>query len=460
MSRRNDCMNKNVLRSAVCALMSAFLLAGCSYFPAKMPDFFPTDPKPTTAATQTSATSAQTVPPETSVENPVEAASKAFEDFIAGKINVSTSGCFEKDGGKSYLDLKYGMYSLEEMKKAVRFDKSFGSVARYAVVDCGKDGLPELAVCLDMLDRGTASVICIIGFDNGNLVMNSLIEEKVPNEYRLYDSGYLESATIPVRGIYNLILIRAGAGGKCSEVFTYNEYQGSYAANIIKHLSKSGEETGAGYENIPNEFIVREFISEGQVVISVDRWSETESDRALEEDLIGKLRTLGVQEVSEDKIKELSSTKEYTAKEVSWTDCSSEQTESSSAGIAKVAGNFSITVYTDPESSEYTVLGNVVHALNSGTGTDMRFVSDSDDVTVILEKGAWDMKTNAFAVEKELFNVQAKAGLVYQFNCIPGDVFPYYRIRAVKGSFHAEWLVLRSKDNKKTTVIKSSIKGA
>ena len=89
----------------------------------------------------------------------------------------------------------------------------------------------------------------------------------------------------------------------------------------------------------------------------------------------------------------------------------------------------------------------------------MRFVCDSDDVTVILEKGAWDMNTDTFATEKEIFKVQAKAGLVYQFNCVPGDVFPYYRIRAVKGSFVAEWLVLKSKDNK-VTVIKSSFKGA
>ena len=453
-------MKIKAMKTAACALLSAFLLSGCSYFPAKMPDFFPTDPKPTTVTTQTSAASAQTAPSETSAENPAEAATKAFEDFIAGKIKLSTSGCFEKDSGRSYLDLKYGIYSIEEMKKAVKFDQSFGSVARYAVVDCGKDGLPELAVCLDMLDHGTSSVICIIGYEDGNLVMNSIIEEKVPNEYRLYDSGYLESATIPVRGIYKMVLIRVERGGKCTEVFTYSEYQGSYAANIIKHLRKSEEETGAGYESIPNDFIIREFISEGQVVINVDKWSDSDAGKALEEDLVNKLRDMGAQEVSEEKIKELSSTKDFTAKEVSWTDCSSEQTESSSAGIAKVVGNFTINVYMDPESSEYTALGNVVHALNSGSGTDMRFVSDSDDVNVILEKGAWDMNTNTFAVEKELFNVQAKAGLVYQFNCVPGDVFPYYRIRAVKGSFHAEWLVLKNKDNKNMTVIKSSIKGA
>lgn len=454
-------MNGKVLKTAACALIGTFVLSGCSYFPAKMPDFFPTDPKPaaSSSAAPTTAPSTETAPSETSAANPEEAARKAYSDFIEGKIKVSTSGCFDKDSGRSYLDLTSGTYSIEEMKKAVRFDKSFGSVARYAIVDCGRDGLPELAVCFDMLDHGTSSFIGIIGYENGNLVMNSIIEEKVPNEYRLYDGGYLESATMPFKGLYKMVLIKVETGGKCTEVFTYSEYQGSYAANIIKHLKKSEEESGEGFENLPNDFIIREFISEGQVVISVSGWSESEADRNLEEQLVSKLRSLGAQEVGDEKMKELASTKEYTAKEVAWTDLSSENTSPSSAGIAKVAGNFSITVYMDPESSEYTGLGNVVHALNSGNGTDMRFVCDSNDVTVILEKGAWDMNTDKFATEKEIFNVQAKAGIVYQFNCVAGDVFPYYRIRAVKGSFNAEWLVLKNKDNK-VTVIKSSYSGA
>lgn len=452
-------MNGKVMKTAACALLSAFLLSGCSYLPATAPSMSTADQKTLSSEIQSSDQSAQTAPSDTTAPTPADAAVKAYTDFISGNNKVSTSGCFDKDSGRSYLDLTYGTYSFEEMKKAVRFDPGFGSVARYAIVDCGKDGLPELAVCLELLDHSTSTVICIIGYDNGNLVMNSVIEEKVPNEYMLYDGGYIESSTVPVRGMYKMVLIRVENGGKCSEVFTYSEYQGSYAANIIKHLRKSEEESGAGFENLPNSFIIREFISEGKVVISIGEWSESESDKALEEQLVSKLKDLGAEVVSEEKMNELASTKDYTAKEVKWTDCNRESSATSSAGIAKIAGNFQITIYTDPESAEYTGLGNVVHALNSGSGTDMRFVSDSDDVTVILEKGAWDMNADAFAPEKEIFNVQAKAGLVYQFNCVPGDIFPYYRIRAVKGSFRAEWLVLRSKDNK-VTVIRSSIEGA
>ena len=454
-------MNGKVLKTAACALISAFVLSGCSYFPAKMPDLFPTDSKAAApySAEQTTQPSSETATSETTTVSPADAALKAYSDFMEGKIKVSTSGCFDKDSGRSYFDLTLGSYDIEEMKKAVRFDASFGSVARYAIVDCGRDGLSELAVCFEMLDHGTSSFIGIIGYEDGNLVMNSIIEEKVPNEYRLYDGGYLESSTMPFRGLYKMVLIRVETGGKCTEVFTYSEYQGSYAANVIKHLRKTEEESGSGYENLPNDFLIREFISEGQVVICVSGWSSSEADRNLEEQLVNKLRSLGAQEVGEDKMTELASTKDYTAKEVSWTAVNAVNTTPSSAGIAKVAGNFSITVYMDPESSEYTGLGNVVHALNSGNGTDMRFVCDSDDVTVILEKGAWDMNTDKFAPEKEIFNVQAKAGIVYQFNCVAGDVFPYYRIRAVKGSFTAEWLVLKSKVNK-VTVIKSSIKGA
>lgn len=459
-------MKKKAFKSAVCAVLSLFLFTGCSYFPAEMPDIFPTGTQASASApgsttqTETAAPSASTAPSEATEASQADKAVKAYTDFISGKTKVSTAGCFEKDGGRTYLDLAYGTYTFDEMKKAVRFDSSFGSTARYAVVDCGKDGLPELAVSLEMLDRSSSSVICLIGYADGNLVMNAMIEEKVPNEYRLYDGGYLESSVIPVKGTYRMVLIRVESGGKCSEVFTYNEFTGSSAANIIKHLSRSEEESAAGFEGLTDDFMIREFISDGTIVISAGRWSASETDRALEEKFVSKLKDLGAEEVSEDKMKELTSTKEYTAKEVTWTDCGGNSESTSSVGIAAAAGRFSLTIYQDPQSPEYAGLGNVVHALNSGTGTDMRFVSDSDEVTVILEKGSWDMNTDTFAAEKEIFSVQAKAGVVYQFNCVPGDVFPYYRLRAVKGNFTAEWLVLGNKSSNKVTVIKSSINGA
>lgn len=450
-------MRAKYIKPAACTLISAFLLSGCSYFPAKMPDIFPTDEN--LFSPQTTTASVQTVPQETAAIDPAKAAILAYKDFIAGKNKISTSGCFDKKDGKTYLDLRSGSYSFEEMKKALKFDQAWGSVARYAMVDCGRDGIYELAVCFDRLDHTEASVIIIIGYDNGNLIMNAFFEESVPNEYRLYDSGHLESSTMPVRGIHKKVLIRAEEGGKCSKVFEYNEYQGSYAVNILKHLNNFDEEAGKAYENLPSDFFVRELVSNGQVIISVTGWSESESDRRLEQELVQKIKTLDAEEVTVNKMKELSSTEAYTVKEVAWTDCNSgKETQASSVGIAKAAGNFNITVYLDPESSEYSGLGTVVNVLNSGSETDMRFVSDSDDVTVILEKGSWDMNKDEFAAQKEIFNVKTKAGLVYQFNCTLGDVFPYYRIRAVKGSFVSEWLVLKGKDSK-VTVIKSSFSG-
>ena len=154
----------------------------------------------------------------------------------------------------------------------------------------------------------------------------------------------------------------------------------------------------------------------------------------------------------------LASAKKYISKDASWTTIKGEDETTSSAGVAEVAGMFSISVYPDPEKPEYTALGNVVTVLCSGNGTDMRFVCDKDDVTVILEKGFWNMNTDSFVKESELFNIQTKVGTVYQFNCVPQDVFPYYRLRAVKGNYSAEWLVLKSKDNS-VTVIKASMKG-
>ena len=317
-----------------------------------------------------------------------------------------------------------------------------------------------MAICFGNLAEGHYSAICMFAYQDGGLVMNAIIEQIRADEYKLYESGYLKSETVTSAGMNKTVLIKLENGGKCSEVFTYNEYKGSSAAGIIKHLAKAEEVSSDGYEQIPSDFFVREYISEGKIQFSIGKMSESEDDKQLEEQLIDKLKSLGAEEISDEKMKELASAKEYITKEATWTNCTEEDSSpTSSVGVAEVAGKFGITVYMNPESPEYAALGNVVTVLSSGTGTDMRFVCDSDDVTVILEKGSWDMNTDKFAPENEVFNIKTKAGTIYQFNCIAGDIFPYYRIRASKGNYNAEWLVLKTKDNN-TMVINCSMKGA
>ena len=449
--------SKNVVIAA-CIMLSASVFAGCSYFPP-----LTTNPVQAPAATTAAATAqetTQTAPVETTASNPAEAAIQAYADFILGKNSVSTAGCFEKDSGRYYIDLTYGTYTFDELKKALRYDSSTGSRARYVVLDCGGDGISEMAICFGNLAEGQYSAICMFAYQDGGLVMNAIIEQIRADEYRLYDSGYLRSETVTSAGINKTVLIKLENGGKCSEVFTYNEYKGPAAAGIIKHLTRSEEVSVDGYEQLPMDFFVREYISEGRVKFSIGKLSDSEDDKKLEEQLIDKLKSLGAEEISDEKMKELSAAKEYTVKEVTWTNCNEEDsTPTSSVGVAEVAGKFGITVYLNPESPEYSALGNVVTVLCSGTGTDMRFVCDSDDVTVILEKGSWDMNTDSFAAENEVFKIKTKSGTIYQFNCIAGDIFPFYRLRASKGNYNAEWLVLKTKDNN-MMVINCSMKGA
>ena len=436
---------------AACAVAFALLITGCSYFPAIPSDLhFP--------SAGSSVTGTETAPTETKAPDPAEEAVKAYADFILGKNKVSTSGCFDKEGSSSYLDLGSGSFNLDELKKALRFDVAAGSKAHYAVLDCGGDGVGEMAISFDTLDHSEASVICLIGYQEGSLVMNALIEEKTPGEFKLYESGYLKSDSMPSKGIYKMVVLKTEAGGKCKEAFTYADYLGPSAAQIVLHADTTGRETIDGYESIPADFLIREYIADGKVMISVGRWSSSEGDKSYEENFVSKLKTLGAEEITDEKMNTLSSVKEYTAKEVAWTDCTGEGATPSSVGVADVAGKFTITVYPNPDKIEYSNLGNVVFVLNSGDGIDMRFTSDSDDVSIVLEKGSWDMNTDTFAPEKEVFNIQTKIGTVYQFNCVPGDIFPYYRLRAVKGNYSAEWLILKTKDES-VIVIQSSMKG-
>ena len=443
-------MKKKAAAVAVSTLLSVSLLAGCSApYTADTTAVYTSNPASTLSNTET-------VPPETTAPDPAEEALKAYNDFLQGKNKVSTSGCFEKDGGKSYLELHYGNYSIDDLKKAVRFDTASGSKMRYCIMDFGEDGISELALSLERLDHGEASVICVIAHEDGNLVMNALVEESDPNEYRLFESGYLKSDNMPARGIYKMSLISVASGGKCKEVFTFSEYLGVAATEIFKHLSKAEGTSIEEYEALAGDFLIREYIADGKVSFSVGRWSSDEAEKSLEEKFVAALKDMGAEEVTEERMTQLSATKSFTAKEATWTDQNGESTPSSSAGVVDVAGKFGITIYPNPDKPEYTALGNMVYVLNSGNGTDMRFVSDADDVTVILEKGSWDMNTDTFAPEKEMFNIQTKAGTIYQFNCVVGDVFPYYRLRAKKGTFSAEWLVLKSQDDS-VTVIKSSM---
>ena len=443
-------MKRKAAVIAACVTVNALLFTGCSYFPALPSDWNP-------SFTATSAQMTQTAPTETTAPDRNEEAVKAYADFILGKIKVSTSGCFEKDGGKSYLDLAYGTFNLDELKKALRFDAASGSKASYAILDCGGDGVGEMALSFDSLDHTQASVICLIGYEDGNLVMNSLIEENVPGEFKVYESGYLKSDTMPFKGVYKMVLIKGEDGGKSKEVFTFGDYLGPMAAEIVKHLSP--EESIEGYHAIPDDFLIREYVSAGITLVSVGRYSPSEDQKSYEENFVSKLKSLGAEEITDERMNALTNTKDFTTKEVKWTDCTGEgATPSTSAGIAEVAGKFSINIYPDPNIIEYTNLGNVVYVLNSGEGTDMRFTADTDDVTVILEKGSWDMNIDSFAPEKEVFNIKTKIGTIYQFNCVAGDIFPYYRLRAVKGNYSTEWLVLKSKDGG-MTVLQSSMKG-
>ena len=443
-------MKRRAAAIAACVTVSAVLFAGCSYFPALPSDFDPLFSSPSVQKTETS-------PAETTAPDKNEEAVKAYADFILGKNKVSTSGCFEKDGGKSYLDLASGTFNLDELKKALRFDAASGSKANYAILDCGADGVNEMAISFDQLDHTQASVICLIGYEDGNLVMNSIIEESAPGEFKVYESGYLKSDTMPAKGVYKMVLLKSEAGGKTKEVFSFGDYLGPMAAEIVKHLSP--EESIEGYHSIPDDFLIREYVSSGITLVSVGRYSPSEDQKSYEENFVSKLKTLGAEEITDERMNALTNTKDFTAKEVTWTDCTGEGTApSTSAGIAEVAGKFSITIYPDPNNIEYSNLGNVVYVLNSGDGTDMRFTADTDDITVILEKGSWDMNTDTFAPESEVFNIQTKVGTIYQFNCVAGDIFPYYRIRAVKGNYSAEWLVLKTKDGS-MTVIQSEMKG-
>ena len=115
--------------------------------------------------------------------------------------------------------------------------------------------------------------------------------------------------------------------------------------------------------------------------------------------------------------------------------------------------DFRLTIYTDLYSEEYQELGNAQMWLSGFSeeteGKKIRFCSDVDDVYVTLEQGEWMEAPLYFRPVDCMFNVETKAGKVYEFDGYLAECIPLYRITAFKGDKTAVWYLMEDgKDGK------------
>ncbi len=111
-------------------------------------------------------------------------------------------------------------------------------------------------------------------------------------------------------------------------------------------------------------------------------------------------------------------------------------TERDGAGDA-----FELSLYTDPKSDSFMSLSEPVGVFTTGIGTRsddrIRFVSNTDGVTVSLVKLRYDEQSGELVTDGVLFTVKVKKGEVYEFDGYLAETVPPAVIEAQKGDMKA-----------------------
>ena len=120
--------------------------------------------------------------------------------------------------------------------------------------------------------------------------------------------------------------------------------------------------------------------------------------------------------------------------------------------------NVLLTIYTDPLSSEYKVLGTQYEYLDQTEleGDLIKFISNKDGVKVRLQYIVWNTDLKCFMSYDEAFDISTKSGEIYAFNGIMAETIPSFRLIAeYKNMTYIWYLQQDGKDGKTVQTIES-----
>ena len=405
-----------------------------------------------------------TVPADTGTETaaPVnlDDTQQAFLSFISGDGSVTTSDVFRTDDeGVNYDGLTYGSYTFAELRAKVAALEGSPANTRYALLDLGQDGIPEMMLRFESVDPTFYNWNGLVRNNGGTLELCDWYEDGYRTDATLYVNGSLLLSGSNGAGAESTTLRRFGPDGIAETVFEQSVFQGTFANGMVYDLGKEEADLTAP---LPEEshLHVTEHAAGGRISFTADNFSKDAAIKAKEEAFLKQIAALGATRVSAEEMTKLCDLAPYCDAEVAWIPFGTDAVPDApgTPTTAAEATLFTLTVYDDPSAEDYRALGEAT-VLNKDDPslTAMRFVCDTDGVTVTLEQGEWDPAENAFVPQKAVFTVVTEAGKPYQFAAVLGETVPYYRLTATNGVYSAEWKALPDlRENTTTFVIHSS----
>ncbi|MCR5304663.1 MAG: hypothetical protein K6E33_08890 [Lachnospiraceae bacterium] len=248
-------------------------------------------------------------------------ASSAYGRFLSGESELVTAESFKGLDEEYYMGLPYGTYDLSSLRDAVAELEMVHADTKYGYITV--EGKELLVIRFESTDDSLMSWNGIINYNGEGLELNYSFEDGYRSYAKLYDSGYVEYGGSSGAGASGYTITKLDGNGFGSLVFSLNEYYSSFAESILYDLGKAGEAAAAdgsymGFTD-GDDFFVREYVADGQVLISPEVYSSDAENKGKEEAFIAKLVELGAKQVTKDEMDAFCDEKQYVSPEVNLT---------------------------------------------------------------------------------------------------------------------------------------------
>lgn len=251
-----------------------------------------------------------------------EAAEAAYMDFLNGKGEVIVSEGLKEETVTYDLVINSDKYTYETLKAAVSEKEGTGSIPQYCFIELTGDTVNEMLLRFNAENEIFFNWTGVFTYKDGTIFLTDFYDDGGRVFAEFYDTGYLRIGGSSGAGAYGYTLNGFTDDARLSPIFTENNYYSNYATMVAYDLTNNEQGLTDDYDDLSygSMLLVREYIRNGEVKISVSDWSEDSAVRARENEMVNDLIGLGAEMISEEKMDEYTSLKAYESAVVVWND--------------------------------------------------------------------------------------------------------------------------------------------